>query len=82
MQVIISLPTDLPTPASPTGFTGASDILYYGVGMFNTSTTTIATTPRTVLLRRNSANNGYEFLLTTGTAISIRVVHLTLQYFT
>jgi len=80
--VIIPLPTDLPTPASPTGFTGASDILYYGVGMFNTSTTTIATTPRTVLLRRNSANNGYEFLLTTGTAISIRVVHLTLQYFT
>jgi hypothetical protein len=80
--VIIPLPTDLPTPSSPTGFTGASDILYYGVGMFNTSTTTVAVTPRTVLLRRNSANNGYEFLLTTGSLISIRVVHLTLQYFT
>ena len=80
--VVIPLPTDLPTPSSPTGFTGALDILYYGTGTFNTSTTAIAVTPRTVLLRRNSANNGYEFLLTTGTAISIKVVHLTLQYFT
>jgi hypothetical protein len=80
--VIIPLPTDLPTPAPPTGFTGALDVLYYGVGMFNTSTVAVGNTSRVCFLRRNSANNGYEFLLTAGTAISIKVVHLTLQYFT
>lgn len=82
VTVTIPLPTDLPTPLSPTGFTGASDILYYGIGMFNTTTTTVATTARNTFLKRNSTNTGYEFIITAGTAISIRVVHLTLQYFT
>ena len=81
-QVIISLPTDLPTPSAPTGFTGASDILYYGTGSLTTTTSLIAATSRVVLLRRNAANNGYEFVITIGAAVSIRVAHLTLQYFT
>jgi len=81
-QVIISLPTDLPTPSSPTGFTGASDILYYGTGSLTTTTSLIAATSRVVLLRRNAANNGYEFVITISAAVSIRVAHLTLQYFT
>jgi hypothetical protein len=81
-QVVIPLPADMPTPLSPTGLSGALDILYYGVGMFNTLTTSIATVGRTCLLRRNVTNTGYEFVITHSAAVSSRVISLTLQYFT
>jgi hypothetical protein len=81
-QVVIPLPADMPTPLAPTGLGAALDILYYGVGMFNTLTTSIATVGRTCLLRRNVTNTGYEFVLTHSTAVSSRVISLTLQYFT
>lgn len=81
-QVSIPLPTDMPTPLSPTGLTGALDILYYGTGMFNTSTVAVANITRVAFLRRNTANTGYEFVVTYSAAIAVKVVHLTLQYFT
>ena len=80
--VVIPLPTDMPTPLSPTGFTAASDILYYGTGSFTTTTSTAANLARVTFLRRNAANNGYEFVMLYSTAIAARVVTLTLQYFT
>jgi len=81
-QVVIPLPTDMPTPLSPTGLGSALDILYYGVGMFSTLTTTVSNVSRTCILRRNAANTGYEFVITHSAAISSRVISLTLQYFT
>jgi hypothetical protein len=81
-QVVIPLPADMPTPLSPTGLTGALDILYYGVGMFNALTTSVSTLSRNCLLRRNVTNTGYEFVITHSSAISSRVISLTLQYFT
>jgi len=81
-QVVIPLPTDMPTPLSPTGLSGALDVLYYGVGMFSTLTTTVSTVNRVCFLRRNAANTGYEFVITHSAAVSSRVISLTLQYFT
>jgi len=81
-QVVIPLPTDMPIPLSPTGLSGALDVLYYGVGMFSTLTTTVSIVGRTCLLRRNAANTGYEFVITHSAAVSSRVISLTLQYFT
>jgi hypothetical protein len=81
-QAFIPLPTDMPTPLSPTGFTASLDILYYGTGMFNTSTSAVATTGRVCFLRRNSTNTGFEFVITHSAFIAARVVSLTLQYFT
>jgi len=81
-QAIIPLPTDMPNPLSPTGFTAALDILYYGTGMFNTSTSAVATTSRVNFLRRNAANTGFDFVITHNASIAARVVTLTLQYFT
>lgn len=80
-QVVIPLPADMPTPLAPTGLSGALDILYYGNGMFNTTTTTVSAGTRSCFLRRN-ATTGYEFLIAHTTAISSRVISLTLQYFT
>jgi nitrogen fixation protein FixH len=81
-QVVIPLPVDMPTPLSPTGLSGALDILYYGVGMFNTLTTSVSAGTRSCFLRRNVTNTGYEFVITHTAAISSRVISLTLQYFT
>ena len=72
----------MPTPLSPTGFTAASDILYYGTGSFTTTTSNAANLARVTFLRRNAANNGYEFVMLYSAAIAARVVTLTLQYFT
>ena len=81
-QAFIPLPTEAPTPVSPTGLTGALDILYYGSGMFNTTTTTVSNAARSCFLRRNSAGTGFEFSIGHTAAISSRVISLTLQYFT
>jgi hypothetical protein len=81
-RVEIPLPADMPTPLSPTGLTAVFDILYYGVGMFNTTSVTIGTVGRVCLLRRNATNTGYEFVIIHSSAISSRVISLTLQYFT
>jgi len=80
-QVTLPLPADLPNPETITGFTLASEILGSGAGTFNTSTTAIATAARGCFLRRNTANNGYEFIVAGATAISIKTVSLTLTYF-
>ena len=80
-QVVIPLPTDSPTPLSPTGLNNTSDILYYGVGMFNSLSTSVATVGRVCFLRRN-AISGFEFVIIHSTAVSSRVISLTLQYFT
>jgi len=80
-QVILPLPIDLPTPYSPTGLTGALDIIAYGTGMILANTTSIAVTgARNTLLRRNSANTGYEFLMNISAAVAARVAIMNLTY--
>lgn len=79
-QVTITLPSDLPTPFSPTGLTAGNDVLYMGNATITTSTNTTITTARTCMLRRNSANTGYEVLATTVTGAQ-KFVSITIQYF-
>jgi hypothetical protein len=82
-QVIIALPSDCPIPATITGFTSASEIIAFGSGMIFLDRATLpASAGRYCLLRRNSANTGYELVVTHGSAISVRNVQLTIQYFT
>ncbi|CAB5218805.1 hypothetical protein UFOVP215_22 [uncultured Caudovirales phage] len=80
-QLTLVLPSDLPTPESPTGLTNATEILYFGTGSMNTSTTGIITISRSTMLRRNAANNGYEIIMTQGTASAVKYVTITIQYF-
>lgn len=80
-QVTITLPTDLPTPFSPTGLTAGNDVLYMGNATITTSTNTTITTARTCMLRRNTANTGYEVLATSVTGAQ-KFVSITIQYFT
>ena len=80
-QLTLTLPSDLPTPESPTSLTNASEILYFGTGSMNTTTTGVITISRSTMLRRNAANNGYEIIMTQGTASAVKFVTITIQYF-
>jgi hypothetical protein len=82
-QVTIALPPDWPTPKNITGFTSASEVIAFGSGMMFLDRNVLPSSAgRYCLLRRNSANTGYELVVTHGSAISVRNVQLTIQYFT
>jgi hypothetical protein len=80
-QVTISFPSDLPDPFRPTGLTAANDVLYSGSAIVTTQTNTIITTARTCMIRRNTANTGFEVIATTVTGAQ-KFVSITIQYFT
>ena len=80
-QVTLPLPSDFPTPLSPTGFTAGLDVIAYGTGQIMANTAqTVATGARGCFLRRNTANNGYEFFLNVSVATAAKVVMLNLTY--
>jgi len=55
--VTATLPTDCPTPASPTGFTGASSLIYYGNGgLAATGVSTIVGNNNKVVLGLNASS--------------------------
>lgn len=79
--VIIVKPTDLPNPVVPTGFTGASAILYYGAGGAATGTNAPFANNGKAYLRRNAADTGWEFGIDTA-SVSAKTFYVTLTYFT
>ena len=81
--VSMTLPADCPTPASPNGVTAANEVLSYGSGALSTAKTMIsfATIGATIsALRRNSANNGYDIVVTRASA-AYQYAYATIQYF-
>ncbi len=81
--VSMTLPADCPTPASPNGVTAANEVLSYGGGALSTAKTMIsfATVGATIsALRRNSANNGYDIVVTRASA-AYQYAYATIQYF-
>lgn len=82
--VQMALPSDMPTPITPSGLTATNlDILYFGIGNFYaTSTTTSVAQPFACYLRGTAAG-GYEVIVTRGASVnSLRYVNATVQYFT
>jgi hypothetical protein len=80
-QVTFTLPSDFPTPVSPTGFTAALDVVAYGTGMImNATSSTAVTGARNCFLRRNAANTGYEFFLNVSIGVLAKVAMLNLTY--
>jgi len=81
--VSMTLPADCPTPASPNGVTAANEVLSYGGGALATAKTMISftTVGATIsALRRNSANNGYDIVVTRPSA-AYQYAYATIQYF-
>lgn len=80
----LTFPTEFPTPAIPTGFTGA-DVYLYGLGparLVSTPTGTV-TVVNTFFIARNSANNGFVIKPSSAfTSGTYRTFHLMGSYFT
>jgi hypothetical protein len=79
----MTLPADCPTPASPTGVTAASEVISYGSGILSGAKTlaSFATiNAGASAIRRNSANNGYDVVVTRSSS-AYQYVYLTIQYF-
>ena len=84
-----NMPTDLPTPVIPTGFTGSDRVIYTGVGSSYTTDSSITQTAGTQtvsLMRANSSSEpaGYHFIIpyTIEAGSPFKVFRMTLQYFT
>jgi len=75
--VIMTLPSDAPSPLEPTGLTSASNPIYVSTwGASQTLTSgTLGNAPRS-LMRNNSSNNGFEFVSNfTGSTIITCFIH-------
>ena len=80
--ILLTLPSNAPTPAQPTGLTGASQYIYVLNCQLATSANGLGTTAQTRgMMRNNSVNNGVE-LFASWAGQSIAQVNLTIQYWT
>lgn len=79
-QVLMNFPGDLPTPTKPTGFTGNSDLLYFGTGAIGSATTTPGSNPRVGIVT-NSSSTGFQFFAIIN-SISAKTVWITVDYYT
>ena len=80
-NVVVTLPTDCPTPLKPTGFSAASNNLYSGTGFLGINLTSIPAATARVILKANAANNGFE-IYETAIAGSYLYGDIQIQYFT
>ena len=78
-QIIVPLPSDWPTPVKPDGYTAASERIAIGTGFAGTNTTGVTQSQYACILRSNSANTGFELVLTQASASS-RYFHLSITY--
>jgi len=72
-QLQIPMPSDLPNPLVPNGFTGASVVLFIGTGQASASLTTVTPSASDMYsaIRRNSGDNDFEFIINTASAAYI-----------
>lgn len=76
-----ALPAGLPSPFIPSGMGGASAILYVGSANVGSTLTATGSGLYKALIRRNSANNGFEVVVI-GTSTNALHLTCTLTYFT
>ena len=73
------LPSDMPTPVTPTGWSAASNYLFTSICTVHATTPAISSTSYYGFIRRDAANTGYE-LGATGSAATARGWKFTLTY--
>lgn len=62
-SVVMTWPAGAPTPIKPTGFSGASNLLYQASGKMSNSATSTTVVNSHAVLRSNAANNGFEIYI-------------------
>lgn len=79
--VSMTLPSDCPNPAEPSGLTAASNIISTGSGGLASSKTSGISNNGKGYIRANSGDTGYE-LFVEGANVSATVAYLVITYFT
>lgn len=74
-----TLPSDMPAPAVPTGWTGASGYLYTGTASTHNTFSTINSNVAISYIRRNAANTAFEVGFI-GTGVSARGFKINITY--
>jgi hypothetical protein len=74
-----TLPSDMPAPAVPTGWTGASGYLYTGSASTHNTAATINSNVAISYIRRNAANTAFEVGFI-GTGVSARGFKINITY--
>ncbi|CAB4161800.1 hypothetical protein UFOVP778_4 [uncultured Caudovirales phage] len=78
-NIVFDLPSDCPTPSVPSGYIGASSVLYFGTYSVSNSLTSILRNGQSQL-RRNSANTAYEITTPAWAAIVSRNFQFQITY--
>jgi hypothetical protein len=81
-NVSLTFPTEFPTPAIPTGFTGASVKLYSALLRLNPTPSGTPVAANLFSINRNAANTGFEISGVAFTSGSYRTFIFTGSYFT
>jgi hypothetical protein len=79
--LLLTMPSDAPTPAEPTGLTSNSNYLYPVLGKVNINATTLTNAAERGAIRKNSAGNGYEIFLNF-TSSGYSMAYITTTYWT
>jgi hypothetical protein len=78
-QLVMPLPTDMPAPFVPNGYSAASNILYTGAAFAQTNTTGAGAAAHRSFIRINSASNGYDVVVSM-TSVGVKSCWITIQY--
>jgi len=79
--LLLTMPSDAPTPAEPSGLTSNSNYLYPVLGKVNINATTLTNAAERGMIRKNSAGNGYEIFLNFSSS-GFSMAYITTTYFT
>jgi hypothetical protein len=79
--LLLTLPSDAPTPAEPSGATSNSNYLYPVFSMVNTNLTTLTNSATRGGIRKNSGGTGYEIFMNF-TSLSASTSYITTTYWT
>lgn len=78
---LLTFPTEFPTPAIPSGFTGASVYIFPGIGRVITTPSGTVSATQAVWIQRNSGDNGFNIFSQFASG-SYRTFHISGSYFT
>jgi hypothetical protein len=79
--LLLTIPSDAPTPAEPSGATGNSNYLYPTYSIVNTNLTTLTNSQTRGGIRKNSGGSGYEIFMNF-TSLAASTAYVTATYFT
>lgn len=79
-QILIDLPSDLPAPEVPTGFSGANAKIVFGTGGITTATTANFSGATRSFLTRNSGDSGWQIGISNSSSANAQAAFATISY--